>query len=262
MEQLRIIKIGGKVIDDKEALKQFLDDFSRIDGNKILVHGGGKIASDFGERLGIQPKMLEGRRITDAETLDLVTMVYGGLVNKKIVAGLQAFGVNALGLTGADGNVLSAVKRPVRTVDYGFAGDTSKEDVNTSLLADWINTGLTPVFCALTHDKKGSLLNTNADTIASVLASALAAHFKVQLIYCFEQLGVLRDFETKEVIDTIDSNDYQALKEEGVISDGMIPKIDNAFAAIENDVEEVRIGHFSTVNEMALMQEVGTKITK
>lgn len=250
MKKLTIIKIGGKVIDDDAALKQFLHDFSTIDGPKILVHGGGKIASDFGERLGIIPQLVEGRRITDEATLELVTMVYGGLVNKKIVAELQANGENAIGLTGADANVLSAKKRPVKTIDYGFAGDITKADVDVDRLSQFLEGGLTPVFCALTHDGKGGLLNTNADTIASVLASALTSEYKLNLIYCFEQKGVLSDFENQVVIKKISLSAYQQLKSEGIISEGMIPKLDNAFEALRAGVSTVTIGHFSDLTAL------------
>ncbi len=260
MKKLTIIKIGGKVIDNKPALKQFLHDFSTVDGLKILVHGGGKIASDFGERLGIEPQLVEGRRITDEATLELVTMVYGGLVNKKIVAQLQADGENAIGLTGADANVLSAKKRPIKTIDYGFAGDITTENVDSSRLIEFLEGGLTPVFCALTHDGKGGLLNTNADTIASILAAALTKEYKVSLVYCFEQKGVLSDFENRIVIDKIDHSSYQQLQRDGTITEGMIPKLDNAFDALKSGIEQVIVGHFSEVKELTLGKGIGTKI--
>ena len=250
MKKLTIIKIGGKVIDDEVALDQFLKDFSEIEGAKILVHGGGKIASDFGERLGIKPQLIDGRRITDKATLELVTMVYGGLVNKKIVAKLQSQNENAIGLTGADANVLSAIKRSVKTVDYGFAGDVTKAHVNTESLSKLLSTGLTPVFCALTHDGKGQLLNTNADTIASILSAALSAFYEVDLVYCFEQKGVLSDFENQIVIKEIGMSTYQKLRQDGTINEGMIPKMDNAFDALYSGVLSVRIGHFSDVREL------------
>ena len=260
MKKLTIIKIGGKVIDDQTALKSFLEKISQLDVPKILVHGGGKIASDFGERLGIQPKMVEGRRLTDAETLELVTMVYGGLVNKKIVAQLQSLGTNAIGLTGADGNSLSAKKRQVKDIDYGFVGDVSIENVNTELLSQFLNNGLTPVFCALTHDLKGNLLNTNADTIASILASALADKFEIDLIYCFEQKGVLSDFDKESVISVMGLSCYTELKSKGIISEGMIPKMDNAFNALKKGVNTVRVGHFSKINDLVNGTIEGTTI--
>ena len=260
MKKLTVIKIGGKVIDDQAALNSFLEDFSELEGPKILVHGGGKIASEFGERLGIQPNLVEGRRITDAETLELVTMVYGGLVNKKIVAQLQSFGTNALGLTGADGNSLSANKRPMKNMDYGFVGDVSLENVNTKLLSQFLNNGITPVFCALTHDQKGNLLNTNADTISSVLASALANELEVELVYCFEQKGVFSDFENQTVISIIDLNSYKQLVKNGTINEGMIPKMHNAFEALKNGVKSVSIGHYAAIEALVNGSDVGTTI--
>ncbi len=260
MKKLSVIKIGGKVIDDETALKQFLHDFSTIDGPKILVHGGGKIASGFGKRLGIEPKMVEGRRITDSETLELVTMVYGGLVNKKIVSHLQTLGEDAIGLSGADANILKATKRPVKTIDYGFAGDITNDGVNKNRISQFLENGLTPVLCALTHDGKGSLLNTNADTLASVISGSLSSDYEVRLIYCFEQKGVLSDFENQVVIDRIDLSAYQQLKSEGIINEGMIPKLDNAFDALKSGVDHVAIGHYSQVKQLASMERVGTKI--
>lgn len=261
MEQLTIVKIGGKVIDDPTTLAHFLDDFSAVAGPKLLVHGGGKIASDLGKKMGIEPKYIEGRRITDAPTLDLVTMVYGGLINKQMVAALQSRDQNAIGLTGADGNVLPAKKRPVKEIDYGFAGDIKASDVNTEVLQGLVAQGLTPVFCALTHDQQGSMLNTNADTIACVLASALATKFQVSLVYCFEQPGVLSDFENKTVIPDIQPRAYESLKAEGIINEGMIPKLDNAFAALQAGTKEVRIGHFADLQELIGKGKKGTKIT-
>ncbi|OEK03336.1 acetylglutamate kinase [Roseivirga sp. 4D4] len=258
MKKLSVIKIGGKVIDDQALLDQFLQDFAELKGSKILVHGGGKIASDFGTRLGIEPKMNEGRRITDAETLELVTMVYGGLVNKKIVSYLQALGEDAIGLSGADANVLKATKRPVKTIDYGFAGDITSDGVNKNRVSQFLESGLTPVICALTHDGKGSLLNTNADTLASVISGALSSDYEVRLIYCFEQKGVLSDFENQTVIEAIDMIAYDSLKANGVISDGMIPKLDNAFAALNAGVKNVRILQFSDLNQAEAGTLIGT----
>ncbi|MBO3700769.1 acetylglutamate kinase [Roseivirga sp. E12] len=250
MKKLSVIKIGGKVIDDQALLGQFLQDFAELEGPKILVHGGGKIASDFGKRLGIQPKMVEGRRITDSETLELVTMVYGGLVNKKIVSHLQALGEDAIGLSGADANVLKATKRPVKTIDYGFAGDITIEGVNKSRISQFLENGLIPVICALTHDGSGSLLNTNADTLASVISGALSSEYEVRLTYCFEHKGVLSDFEKQKVIATIDIKEYESLKANGIISDGMIPKLDNAFEALKSGASAVTVGHFSDLQAM------------
>ncbi|MFY0593973.1 acetylglutamate kinase [Roseivirga sp.] len=260
MKELTVIKVGGKVIDDPEALKRFLDSFVEVSGAKILVHGGGKIASDFGNRLGITPQLINGRRITDKPTLELVTMVYGGLVNKNIVAQLQERGENAIGLTGADANVISANKRQVSAIDYGYVGDVSRTDVNTAMISNFIDAGLVPVLCPLTHDGNGNLLNTNADTIASVLATAMTEKFRVNLIYCFEQDGVLEDFAKNKVIATITYDQYDKLKTEGVIQAGMIPKMDNAFDAIKGGVDTVKIGSFQSVQTL-VKGKSGTKIT-
>ncbi|GAB3197563.1 acetylglutamate kinase [Pontibacter aydingkolensis] len=239
-----IVKIGGNILDNPSRLHSFLVDFSKLQGPKLLVHGGGKIASAIGQRLGITPVMVEGRRVTDAETLELVTMVYGGLVNKQVVAQLQSLGCNAIGMTGADANAILATKRPVHEIDYGFAGDIAgNKNINTNALDAILLAGLTPVFAPLTHDGKGTMLNTNADTIASVLATALATKYKVTLMYCFEKKGVLSDTTDDEsVIAHINSEKYKALKESGIVTAGMIPKLDNAFSALKQGVSEVLIG--------------------
>jgi len=250
MEQLFIIKIGGNVIDDEENLSSFLNTVAAIKGKKILVHGGGKIATKIGEQLGIVPNYINGRRITDAATIDLVTMVYGGLLNKKIVAQLQAKGVNAIGLTGADANIIPAIKRPVKEIDYGFVGDVislesgvlSREPGMTSLEL-FVENGLVPVFAPLTHDGKGQVLNTNADTIASVLAVALSKKYQVRLIYCFEKKGVLENVADDQSVITLITRDiYKYLLDQHKLFDGILPKIDNAFAAIDSGVQEVVIG--------------------
>ncbi len=231
-KELTIVKIGGKVIDDEASLEQFLIDYGSFHGQTILVHGGGKIASDIGEKMGIEPVYHEGRRITDKATLDLVTMVYGGLINKKIVATIQTLGINAIGLTGADGNVLKANKRPVKEIDYGFAGDVSVDSVNTVALNKLLNAGFSPVMCTLTHDGNGSILNTNADTIASILAAALSKSYDVvELVYCFEQPGVLEDLESKKVIPHIEEAKYITLKAQGEINEGMLHIMDTALDA-------------------------------
>lgn len=241
MKRLFVIKIGGNVIDHEAALDEFLVDFARIDAPKILVHGGGKIATRIGDKLGIVSQYVQGRRITDDATIDLVTMVYGGLVNKQVVAALQAKGCNAIGLTGADGNCIPAVKRPVKDVDYGWVGDV--KGVNAEALSTLIEGGMTPVMAPLTHDGSGHILNTNADTIASSVAVALSGLYSVRLIYCFEKKGVLEDINREDsVISLINHENHARLLAEGKLADGIIPKIDNAFAAIDAGVGDVLIG--------------------
>ena len=239
-EQLTLIKVGGKIVEEADTLRRLLDDFAAIGGHKLLLHGGGRSATRLAEQLGIESRMVDGRRITDAETLRVVTMVYAGLVNKNIVAGLQARGVNALGLTGADMNVIRSAKRPVKEVDYGYVGDV--ERVDATLLADLIARGVVPVMAPLTHDGWGNLLNTNADTIAGETAKALAPLFDVTLMYCFEKKGVLRNADNEEsVIPRIDRPAFEALTADGTIAGGMIPKIENALAAVDAGVKRVII---------------------
>lgn len=245
---LFVIKVGGNVIDNPALLQSFLEDFAAIKGPKILIHGGGKIATRIGDQLGITSNYVNGRRITDAATIDVVTMVYGGLVNKQLVAKLQAAGCNAIGMTGADANVIPAVKRPVKEIDYGFVGDINTADLNVGPLKAMLDAGLTPVFAPLTHDTHGQMLNTNADTIASSLAIALSAHYEVRLIYCFEKKGVLRDAQDDNaVINLINRAIYAELLEQKVLTDGILPKLENAFSAIESGVKEVLIGHAADV---------------
>lgn len=240
MPSLTLIKVGGKIVEEASSLQRLLTDFAAISGHKLLVHGGGRSATRIAEQLGIESRMVDGRRITDAETLRVVTMVYGGLVNKNIVAGLQARGVNALGLTGADMDVIRSVKRPVKDIDYGYVGDV--ERVDARLLGDLIARGVVPVMAPLTHDGAGNLLNTNADTIASETARALAARFDVTLIYCFEKKGVLRDPDDEDsVIPSLNRRSFEALTADGTIAGGMIPKIENALAAIKAGVKRVII---------------------
>jgi acetylglutamate kinase len=243
MNKLFLIKIGGNVIDDENNLSSFLKDFAAIKEKKILIHGGGKIATRLGEQLGIESKYINGRRITDEATIDLVTMVYGGLVNKKIVATLQSKGCNAIGLTGADGNAISATKRPVKEIDYGFAGDVKTDQINIAAWSIFLNNGLVPVVAPLTHDGKGQILNTNADTIAAELAIALSANYQVRLIYCFEKKGVLEDVNNENsVIPLITREIYQQLIAEKKLFDGILPKIDNALSSVKKGVKEVLIG--------------------
>jgi len=239
-EKITIIKVGGKIVEEHESLNSLLDRFAQIEGRKVLIHGGGRSATRIAERLGIESRMVGGRRITDSDTLQVVTMVYGGLVNKNIVAQLQARGVNALGLTGADCNIIRAHKRPVGEVDYGFVGDVDKAD--GAMLSRLIEQGIVPIIAPLTHDGNGNLLNTNADTMAAETAKALSAHYDTRLVYSFEHPGVMRDpDDAASLIPTITRESYSTLLADGTVSGGMIPKIDNAFNAIENGVKEVII---------------------
>jgi acetylglutamate kinase len=261
MNKLYVIKIGGNVLDDEKSLKSFLKDFASIQAPKILIHGGGKIATKLGEQLGIQSNYVKGRRITDAPTLDLVTMVYGGLVNKQIVAQLQSLNCNAMGLTGADGNLIKAVKRPVGDVDFGFVGDITTESVNSTLLYFLLKQNVIPIFAPLTH-ANGSMLNTNADTIASVLAISLSKHFDTRLIYCFEKTGVLRDVNKEDsVITSLNKQLYEKLLKDGALHDGILPKLENAFAAINSGVKEVLIGEHTNLLANTSYETKGTLIT-
>ena len=247
--ELKIFKIGGGIIDREPDLLEFLRLFSEISGPKILVHGGGKGASEMMSRLGIAPRMVSGRRITDAATLELVTMYYAGKTNKQIVAELQSYGINALGISGADGNVIRAVKRSVREVDYGFVGDLSEARVDGDLIHQFLTLGLTPVFCAITHDGQGQLLNTNADTIAASVAKSLSQQYAVALHFCFEKNGVLADVNNEQsVISKINPESYGELKARGIISDGMLPKLENAFNALHFGVKKVIIEHALHIN--------------
>jgi acetylglutamate kinase len=258
---LRIIKIGGNIIDNPAKLQAFLKAFALLDGPKILVHGGGKIASEFGEKLGIRAKMHNGRRITDRETLDLVTMVYAGLINKNIVAGLQANQCNAIGLSGADANSLLARKRPIKEVDFGFVGDVVEGGVQNSWIKTLLDSGLCPVFCPITHDGTGCLLNTNADTIASQLAVAMAGYGETELIYCFEKKGVLSNVDDDDsVIHEINRAEFNKLLEQGIIADGMIPKLENALHSVERGVKQVRIMDASELGRLSQGLPVGTVI--
>jgi acetylglutamate kinase len=243
MEKVFIIKIGGNILDDESGQLSFLKNFAAVAGKKILVHGGGKIASSVGKQLAIEPNYINGRRITDKATIDLVTMVYGGLINKKLVASLQALNCNAIGLTGADGNIIPAVKRPVKEIDYGFVGDIDSSQLAVESWQLLLNNGFVPIVAPLTHDGKGQMLNTNADTIASTLAVALSKTNKVRLIYCFEKKGVLENVEDENsVINLINKEKYKQLLVDKKLADGILPKIDNAFDAIDNGVKEVLIG--------------------
>lgn len=254
-EKLTIIKIGGKILDDEEKLNSVLGQFASLSRKKLLVHGGGKTASEILQSMGIKPNMAFGRRVTDSETLKVVQMVYGGLINTNVVAKLQANNCNAIGMNGSDANSIVAVKRPVGDVDYGFVGDIKK--VNPIVIMGILEENIVPVFCGLTHDGKGQILNTNADTIASELASALAEFYNVDLVFCFELNGILKNPEDENsVIKGINEKSYVQLKEDQIISDGMIPKMDNAFKALKSGLQNVIITHYKNLEGTS-----GTRIT-
>lgn len=273
MAEIKVIKIGGNVVDNPLLLEQFIHDFSAIDGLKVLIHGGGVMASQMQKQLGQQPVMIEGRRVTDGDTLKVVTMVYAGWCSKHIVSLLQKNGCNAIGLCGADADLIRASKRPpvrktdsdgsVTTIDYGYVGDVDPKKINAGFLHSLISAGITPVICAITHDGNGNLLNTNADTIASSVAVSLAGYrtgssAEVSLIYCFEKAGVLYDKDDdKSVIDRITPEYYSQLKQEGRVAAGMIPKLDNAFDALEHGVKEVVIKHAQN-----LLNSTGTTLNE
>lgn len=254
MEKVTVVKIGGNVIDNPMALKRFLADFTALPGAKVLIHGGGKVATRLAERLELKVQMVDGRRITDKGMLDVVTMVYAGLINKQIVAGLQAAGCNALGLTGADGNAVTAHRRAPRPIDFGFVGDI--ERVDAGLLLRLLEAGITPVFSAIMHDGRGTLLNCNADSVASSIACALAGQVPTELIFCFEKGGVLNDPEDESsVIGRITAETFETLKVGGIVSKGMLPKIENALQAVAHGVRSVTIKHSDN-----LLDDTGTVI--
>ncbi len=246
-DTLKVIKIGGEIIDDDSKLDEALKTFTSIKGNKILVHGGGKLATEISQKLGIKTQMHDGRRITTQEDLEVVTMVYAGLINKKIVAKLQALNCNAIGLTGADANSIVCSKRTVKDIDYGFAGDI--EYIRHQNIERLLKMDFTPVFCAITHDKKGQLLNTNADTIASEVAIAMSKIHQTRLVFCFDKKGVLLDMENPDsVIEHIDKNHYTKLINDKIINAGMLPKLKKGFDALEQNVSKVIIGDINAIN--------------
>ncbi|MFN0291644.1 acetylglutamate kinase [Pedobacter helvus] len=262
MQKLTIIKIGGNVIDNSENLHHFLQDFTALEGPKILIHGGGKIATETSAAMGIEAKMIDGRRITDIDTLRVVTMVYAGLINKNMVAQLQAKGNNAIGLTGADGNIIKAKKRPVKAIDYGFVGDLEESSVSSTMLDSLLKAGLTPVLCAITHDGDTQLLNTNADTIASAVAVAMSSVYETHLVYCFEKKGVLKDVnDDATVVREIRASEFEGLKADGTVAGGMIPKLHNAFEAINKGVAAVYIGKADELGEIE-KRNFGTKLLR
>lgn len=249
-KSIKVIKVGGAVLEDAEKRSSFLKAFSGLDGLKILVHGGGRTASEIGSQLGIEPHMVEGRRVTDDQTIDVVTMVYGGLVNKQLVASLQSFDINAIGLSGADGNLIRSSKRPLTNgIDYGWVGDP--QEINSELLASLLESEIVPVIAPLTHDGAGHLLNTNADTIASVIAVALSKKYTVDLIATFELEGVFLDVnDPSSLIPNISEKEFSELKAEGKIHSGMIPKLQNAFNALHDGVNTVRICKFDQIKSI------------
>jgi len=263
MDKLFVIKVGGNIIDDEQKLKSFLTSVASVKSHKILVHGGGKIATEIGNKLGIESKYINGRRITDDDTIDLVTMVYGGLINKKIVAQLQSLHCNAIGLTGADGNIIPARKRVVKDVDFGWAGDIESSKLKAESLRLFLDNNFVPIFAPLTHDELGHILNTNADTIASSIAVALSTYYDVRLIYCFERKGVLENIDDENsVITNINKERYKQLLDEQKLFAGILPKIDNAFAAIDAGVHEVLIGDANDLVQNTTDATIGTLITK
>lgn len=246
-QTLQIIKIGGNVINNEDALTSFLKDFSAIEGPKILVHGGGKKATEVSSAMGLKPQMIHGRRVTNKATVEVVTMVYAGLLNKKIVAQLQKNNCNAMGLSGADANCILAHKRIVKDIDYGFAGDV--DAINDGIIDVLLKNNVTPVFCAITHDKNGQLLNTNADTIASEIAIGMSNLYKTELNFVFELKGVLENIEDKDsVITEINAEKYEQLVAQGIIADGMLPKLHNCFNSLKKGVSKVKIGDASLMN--------------
>jgi len=245
---LKVVKIGGNIIEKEDALSHFLSDFSKLKGPKILVHGGGKAASKLSSQMGIKPNMINGRRITDARTLDIIVMTYAGMINKKVVSILQKNNADAIGLSGADAGIIKAVKRPVRKIDYGFVGDI--ESVNANRINQLLNNDLVPVICPISMTNEGQLLNTNADTIASEVASAMSGLYETELLYIFEKKGVLRSIDDEDsVIPEINGDSYWKLLDEGVIADGMLPKLKNSFDALKKDVSKVLIGNASLITE-------------
>ena len=248
MDKLQVVKVGGNVIENRESLNEFLFDFTKIRGAKILVHGGGKEATQMAQKLNIPVQIIEGRRVTDKANLEIISMLYAGKLNKTIIALLQAYNCDSLGLTGADGNSVVAEKRSSKPIDFGFVGDVIS--VNSALFNLLLNQKITPVCCAITHDKNGQLLNTNADTIASEIASSMSAYYEVTLSYCFEKKGVLKKLiDEDSVITSINSNQYEYLKKEGIINEGMLPKIKNCFEALKKGVTKVRIGNSKMITE-------------
>ncbi|MDP2454662.1 MULTISPECIES: acetylglutamate kinase [unclassified Kaistella] len=260
-QKLYVIKIGGSLIDKEKDLMNFLEGFASIKASKLLVHGGGKLASDLAEKLNIPQQMTAGRRVTNQETLDIVTMVYAGKINKNIVAKLQTFQCNAIGFSGADGNLIKSEKRSVSNIDYGFVGDVDSKSVNVDLLKEFLNLKLIPVFSAITHDKKGNLFNTNADSIASVLAISLSNFYEVELLYCFDKDGILENVENPEsIVKTLNPIRCEQLKFDNKLNKGILPKLENAFKAKENKVNKVVLLNETKFQNQIKFQNEGTEI--
>jgi acetylglutamate kinase len=255
MDKLLVVKIGGNVIENRVALLDFLKDFAALEGPKILVHGGGKEATQMAKKLGVKVKLIEGRRVTDAQNLNLITMLYAGKLNKTIVAQLQALGCQSLGLSGADGNSILAEKRPAKPIDFGFVGDL--KTVNNSFFDLLLKEGISPVCCALSHDGNGQLLNTNADTIAATVAASLSNHYEVHLLYCFEKNGVLKDLNNdNSIIPSLNESDYKNLKTKGLLHTGMLPKLQNCFTALKKGVKYVKIGNPKMITESGTYTQI------
>ena len=248
MEKLTIIKVGGKVVENTSSLQKLLVNFSSIDGLKILVHGGGNIATELANKMGLEVQMVNGRRITDAKMLDLVVMVYGGMVNKKVVAGLQALECNAVGLTGADLNIIRAIRRPVKEIDFGFVGDIVK--VNAEALKKLLSNGFVPVIAPLTHDKQGQIFNTNADDITNAVARSLVSYYDVRLIFCFDKKGVLSDVnDENSLIPKLTKSEFNTLLNKKVINSGMVPKLENGFDSLESGVKQVFVTDVNGIDQ-------------
>ena len=260
-EKVFVIKIGGALIDDEKLLAEFLEQFSQIKEKKILVHGGGKLATTLADKLGIDQQMINGRRVTDKETLNIVTMVYAGAINKGIVSKLQSLDCNAIGFSGADANIIQAQKRQHPEIDFGFVGDITKESVNYSLISNLLNLNLIPIFSAITHDKKGNLLNTNADTIASVIAQSLTEYYDIELLYCFDKSGVLGDVnDPSTLVKKGTRADFSLMKSEGKLHKGILPKLENALAAVENNVSKVFLIKETQLTNHIQNHDSGTEI--
>lgn len=262
MKKLHVIKIGGYVIDNPDCIEPFIENFAGISDRKILVHGGGKLASTLAEKLGVKQVLVEGRRITNIKTLKITTMVYGGLINKNIVAKLQKFNCNAIGFCGADGNLIRSKKREVDKVDFGYVGDITDDGINISLFDKLFEMGITPVISPISYDGNGGLLNTNADTMAANIAIALSSLYDVELTYCFEKNGVMLDTKIDDsFVRELSKEQYIDLKERGVVSNGMIPKLDNAFSALDRGVNSIKICHSQNIT--SLMSKIsGTQLLK